>query len=86
MVSVVVTIVSTNKYVLVCCMFMSGLAEVGRYHVGYIYIVEMLPKRIASFGGLYCFLCMAVVKINICFYFMIFEKKEWQALGYGALI
>ena len=59
-------IISTNKHLLLVLMFMCGLSEVGRYYVGYVYAVEILPKRFANQAGLSIFIGMSMTKIFIC--------------------
>lgn len=36
----------TNLYLLYFLMFMGGFCETGRYYVAYVYVVEILPKRL----------------------------------------
>lgn len=84
-ITVVGALVSTNRYVLLGLMVLGGISESGRYYVGYIYAIEILPKRLASNGGLVIFTCFSTAKICICFHFWYASRGDWDFLGYCAL-
>jgi len=64
------TLILTNKYLLLVLMVLGGISESAKYYVGYVYAIEILPKRFSSFGGLTIFTCFSTAKLIICFYFM----------------
>jgi len=78
-------LLSTSKRVLFVLMVTGGVSEVARYYVAYVYAVEILPKRMASVGGLVIFILFGVTKVLICFYFMFCPSKDWRRLAYCAL-
>ena len=69
-------------------MFIGGGAEVGRYYVGYVYAVEVLPRRFSHIGGIIIFIGMAMTKICICMFFWNAPKelRNWHYLMYMSLI
>ena len=79
------TLLSTNKYVLLGLMVVGGVSESAKYYVGYVYAIEIFPKRFASFGGLAIFTCFSTAKVCICLYFMFAAKRDWNFLAYWAM-
>lgn len=79
-------LLSSSKKILFFLMVTGGISEVARYYVAYVYAVEILPKRIASVGGLTIFILFSTNKVFICFYFMLFASREWKHLAYCALV
>jgi MFS family permease len=78
----------SNKWLLCVFMFIGGMAEVGRYYVGYVYAVEVLPKNLSHNGGLTIFIGMAITKIGICLFFWTASKemRNWHYLMYVSLV
>lgn len=79
-------IISTNRYVLLVLMFFSGISEVGKFFVAYVYAVEILPKTFSNIGGLICFIGMVSAKLLICAYFVFSTDKNWLNLGYNSML
>ena len=78
-------LLSTSKRMLFVLMVTGGISEVARYYVAYVYAIEILPKRMASLGGLAIFILFGVTKVFICLYFMLSTSKDWRRLAYCAL-
>ena len=76
----------TKLWQLYPLMVLSGIAESGRYYVAYVYVVEILPKRLQNAGGLVIFIAFACVKVSICLYFVYAKSRNWHILGYMAAI
>ena len=53
-------------------MFIGGVSESGKYFVGYVYLVEMMPKKAQDLSGLILFLTLGIVTTyhGIQFYFI----------------
>jgi len=85
-ITVVGLLVATNKYVMYGLLVLGGVSETGRYYVAYVYANEVLPQRLQNLGGLTIFLCFSTAKVLICLYFMLSSERNWNVLGYIAIV
>jgi len=86
----------TNLFLLVACLyctnlqlmyvlcFLSGIGELTRLSVGYVYIIELFPKRAQDAAGVYFFLTTGIMFAYISLQFW-FLTKKWQTNVYIAL-
>ena len=73
-------IVSTDIKAMYAFLFLGGVSECGRCYVGYVYAIEIIPKRLQSMGGLIYFLGFSTGKLFVCLYFMLSKHKEWKIM------
>lgn len=66
-------------------MFISGFASSALYHVGYVYLVEMMPKHAQNQAGLFVFLIQGIVMTYMGFQFCYLTSDvhvcNWTALA-----
>ena len=58
-----------NLYFLYVLLFIGGVAEVGTFDIGFVYAVELVPKKHQFFTGLALFFIFALVKMFFAVYF-----------------
>ena len=85
-ITVVGLLISTSKAVLYALLVVGGVSEAGRCYVGYVYAVEIMPKRHQNMAGLIIWMTFAICKVCICLYLMLSQSKEWAYFGYTAII
>lgn len=73
-------ILSTDIRAMYVFLFLGGLSEAGRCYVGYVYAIEIVPKRMQSLAGLVYWLGPAAGKIFVCLYFMLSKQKDWMIM------
>lgn len=78
-------ILSTDIRAMYAFLFLGGLSESGRCYVGYVYAIEIVPKRMQSLAGLIYWLGPASGKIFVCLYFMLSKEKEWKVMPFIAI-
>ena len=71
--------------VLYCLLVLGGISKTGTSDVGYIYAVEIMPKRHRNLSGLLVFVVFAVIKVNVCLYFWLSSSKNWKIPAMAAI-
>ena len=61
--------VSSSIQMLYFMLVLGGISNCGSNYVGYVYAVEVVPKKNRNFAGLFIFLGFSVMKITVCLYF-----------------
>jgi hypothetical protein len=65
---------------------LGGISKTGTNDVGYIYAIEIMPKRYRNFSGLLIFVIFALIKVNVCLYFWLSSGKNWKVPAIAAII
>ena len=66
--------------------FLSGISETGKYHVAYVYAVEIVKSNIQSQLGVIMFIAFSMSKLILCLSFYFVKGQSWIFMAYLALI